>query len=548
MRSELIFLFCVLVAMAIEDPRTQPEDAKAATAQVEVMATNNHLFKPRGTLVTGLQWGHIVLPFNFTAFAVAARSACLCTQDWHQQAINPRNPTTGSGRPVTDKSEEWSINFRYRSAETDCFDAQDIIVSLAQLFQFVEPSYKIPLPAQTKKTYQDFRGREDWFEDIGVDRERRQVAALGVMALAGVIGGAGALEFFESDSGDNVEELSAQANRLNLLQEEEAYLEKAVQGIGKLSMKIVETEHKLNLAWHCATYSRHSLDYAREVSTMLKRVYEQKVDLEMFRMAHLQTHLDDLRMRMEKQGFRSHVRDVRQLMRLPVSYHSDPATNMLRVFIHVPIFQGEEMDVYEYVPMAQLAQDQSGLLFRFVAESRYLATKSDLSSYKQLDSLSDCLKVEDVLHCAGHNIERKAAKKGCLMSLFSNLRGEVGSACQTMAIQNRDQVVQLDATRFFLYLEEAQQVTVSCHGKPDQRVARRGPLKVTLQPGCKATTEAFTFHAEEDVIGQEASILIPSTFDLNDHLRAKDKAVDMVKEALKDLEQVDIDAVQPALI
>ena len=117
--------------------------------------------------------------------------------------------------------------------------------------------------------------------------------------------------------------------------------------------------------------------------------------------------------------------------------------NDLICIIHVPLYSGELMNLFRYVPAPFLLQD--GLTATIRSEKSYLALDPSGTLGKELSEaeIFRCKRINRIYHCGNENVLQKNLSQLCLFNLYKQRMRDIERFCDVSISEVASHVVQL---------------------------------------------------------------------------------------------------------
>ena len=207
--------------------------------------------------------------------------------------------------------------------------------------------------------------------------------------------------------------------------------------------------------------------------------------------------------------------------------------------IHIPLYSGELMNLFRYVPAPFLLQD--GLTTTIRSDKSYLALDPSGTLGKEL-SESDifrCKRINRIYHCGSENVMQKNLSQLCLFNLYKQHMQEIERFCEVTVSEVASHAVQLSGNQFRILASRPTQLTISClEGAKVETI--QGIHLLTLTKECpKANTPDHFFVRNPHIISSQELIALPLVHDAKEWLKdinATDNGLDL-PNIFKELKQ-----------
>ena len=207
--------------------------------------------------------------------------------------------------------------------------------------------------------------------------------------------------------------------------------------------------------------------------------------------------------------------------------------------IHIPLYSGELMNLFRYVPAPFLLQD--GLTTTIRSDKSYLALDPSGTLGKELSEaeIFRCKRINRIYHCGNENVMQKNLSQLCLFNLYKQRMKEIERFCDVTVSEVASHAVQLSGNQFRILVSRPTQLTIAClEGAKVKTI--QGISLLTLTKECpKANTPDHFFVRNPHIISSQELIPLPLVHDAKEWLKdvnATDEGVDL-QEIFKELSQ-----------
>ena len=211
----------------------------------------------------------------------------------------------------------------------------------------------------------------------------------------------------------------------------------------------------------------------------------------------------------------------------------------LSCIIHVPLYSGELMNLFHYVPVPFLLQD--GLTATVRSEKSYLALESSGTLGKELSEaeIFRCKRINRIFHCGNANVLQKIFSQLCFFNLYKQCMKEIERFCDVTVLEVASHAVQLSGNQFRILTSIPTQLTIACtEGTMVETI--QGVHLLTLMEECpKAITPDHFFVRNPHVVSSQQLIPLPLIHDAKEWLKeinATNEDVDL-QEIFKELKK-----------
>ena len=187
--------------------------------------------------------------------------------------------------------------------------------------------------------------------------------------------------------------------------------------------------------------------------------------------------------------------------------------------IHVPLYSGELMNLFRYVPAPFLLQD--GLTATIRSEKSYLALDPSGTLGKELSEadVSRSKRINRIYHCGNENVLQKNLSQLCLFNLYKQRMSKIEKFCDVSVAKVASHAVQLSGNQFQIMTSRPTQLTIAC--KEGAKVETiQGVHVLTLTENCpKANTPDHFFVRNPHVVSSQQLIPLPLIQDAKEWLK-----------------------------
>ena len=207
--------------------------------------------------------------------------------------------------------------------------------------------------------------------------------------------------------------------------------------------------------------------------------------------------------------------------------------------IHIPLYSGELMNLFRYVPAPFLLQD--GLTTTVRNDKSYLVLDPSGTLGKELSEaeIFRCKRINRIYHCGSENVIQKNLSQLCLFNLYKQRMKEIERFCDVTVSEVASHAVQLSGNQFRILVSRPTQLTIAClEGAKVETI--QGIHLLTLTKECpKANTPDHFFVRNPHIVSSQELIPLPLVHDAKEWLKdvnATDEGVDL-REIFKELNQ-----------
>ena len=187
--------------------------------------------------------------------------------------------------------------------------------------------------------------------------------------------------------------------------------------------------------------------------------------------------------------------------------------------IHVPLYSGELMNLFRYVPAPFLLQD--GLTATTRSEKSYLALDPSGTLGKELSEaeVSRCKRINRIYHCRNENVLQKNLSQLCLFNLYKQRMSEIEKFCDVSVAEVASHAVQLSGNQFQIMTSRPTQLTIACEEGAEVETIQ-GVHLLTLTEDCpKANTPDHFFVRNPHVVSSQQLIPLPLIQDAKEWIK-----------------------------
>ena len=207
--------------------------------------------------------------------------------------------------------------------------------------------------------------------------------------------------------------------------------------------------------------------------------------------------------------------------------------------IHIPLYSGELMNLFGYVPAPFLLQD--GLTATIRREKSYLALDPSGTLGKELSEaeIFRCKQINRIYHCGNENVLQKNLSQLCLFNLYKQRMDGIERFCEVPISEVASHAVQLSGNQFRIMASRPTQLTIACtEGAKVETI--QGVHLLTLTEACpKANTPDHFFVRNPHVVSSQQLIplwLIQDAKEWIKEINATNKDVNL-REIFKELKK-----------
>ena len=207
--------------------------------------------------------------------------------------------------------------------------------------------------------------------------------------------------------------------------------------------------------------------------------------------------------------------------------------------IHIPLYSGELMNLFRYVPAPFLLQN--GLTTTIRNDKSYLALDPSGTLGKELSEaeIFRCKRINRIYHCGSENVMQKNLSQLCLFNLYKQRMKEIERFCDVTVSKVASHAVQLSGNQFRILVSRPTQLTIAClKGAKVETI--QGIHLLTLTKECpKANTPDHFFVRNPHIVSSQELIPLQLVHDAKEWLKdvnATDEGVDL-QEIFKELNQ-----------
>ena len=133
----------------------------------------------------------------------------------------------------------------------------------------------------------------------------------------------------------------------------------------------------------------------------------------------------------------------------------------LLCIIHIPLYSGELMNLFRYVPAPFLLQD--GLTATIKSEKTYLALDPSGTLGKELSEaeIFRCKHINWIYHCGNENVLQKNLSQLCLFNLYRQRMDGIERFCDVSVSEIASHAVQLSGNQFRIMASWPTQLTIA---------------------------------------------------------------------------------------
>ena len=233
--------------------------------------------------------------------------------------------------------------------------------------------------------------------------------------------------------------------------------------------------------------------------------------------AAMKKAFDSVQLQASQIGLQTLHKDWKSIYKTKLSYFSTKKEEIV-VILHVPLVEQSPLEIFEYLPVPF---NMDKMFVTIEGDNNILAT--DLLGQHGLEmSSTDLLRcqTEDIHHgklfiCPDTNLLQNQIRRSCLGSIFFGHQQEVVKKCHhftELYEQQTEFIKQISDDTVILFSKEDLTVRQTCNKITRTLVNVTGLTSITVKPGCKVTTEQYTFtspivfNVESDFIAKTMKI------------------------------------------
>ena len=225
--------------------------------------------------------------------------------------------------------------------------------------------------------------------------------------------------------------------------------------------------------------------------------------------ANLEAAFDKLVESAQRQGLKPLTRDVGILFQAATSTFAD-AKGRLFAVVHVPLYTGERLHLYKYIPAPFFLRD-TRIMLTVESPAEYLALDAHQTVGKQLTTFQFqlCTKSAEILHCPHLNLLTKGLKRLCLYNLFVQNPDDIEETCEVKVSQLKTHAVQVGASTYRLLTAIPTQLVTECEDGTNNTLVD-GAHMVEFSDRCPiASTNEFVFARTPSLYQRHRLVNIP---------------------------------------
>ena len=178
--------------------------------------------------------------------------------------------------------------------------------------------------------------------------------------------------------------------------------------------------------------------------------------------------------------------------------------------IHVPLYQGNLMNLYRYINAPFLIHRNIVATIKSEKEFLALDTSGTLGKELSLEDLTACKEVNRIHHCGSENVLQKNLDDLCLYNLYHQRVDDIENRCRVELSRLRSHAIQLSGSQFRILVTVPTQLTWNCIDGSTQVDTIDGVYLLTLTEKCpKATTPDHLFVRNPDILPAQQMIALP---------------------------------------
>ena len=201
--------------------------------------------------------------------------------------------------------------------------------------------------------------------------------------------------------------------------------------------------------------------------------------------------------------------DAGILFQIPTSTFVDDNGKLFAI-AHLPLYAGDLLRLYRYVP-APFLLDEQKVSLEIISPAEYLALDTHGMVGKQLTALEFqlCRRLGRVYHCPNKNLVNKDLKSLCLYNIYGQTPSFIEQTCEVQVTYLKNHAVQLSTSLYWILAVNPVQLVMDC--KTGSNITMiSGVHLLQLTEACpKASTSDFLFVRTPDLIGFHELITLP---------------------------------------
>ena len=449
--------------------------------------TQGAVFSRVGTIFTGLAYGHIVMRYNLTSISWRTRQMEEVNAHF-QNVIAPK--TAG----VHDRYFlKWSKMWTDRLVRGTADKVKEALL--------VTTGKKIVLNTTNieaaKRMWEQTRSRpkRQFGEIIGP-------AIIG--GTLGTIAGSVVTHFSESGVNDVLENKqgvlvsNVRDNLVRINQEEHDIdnLKKAMDYLfrdqGRAQADARRTTYGIAHLQTVMTI-QHASQTLREAMNTIESARIGEFHPSMVDHEGLVTAIQNLRSKSVRKGYEPSVETSVDLTHLPCTMVI--RNGLINLIIHVPLYRTSlNLDLFRYIdhPTQRMDHDLYASL-DMEGQATFIAINRDETKYREFTDaeLEDCYKQSKRYFCPNLALYSKQ-RPHCLWALYLNIPIEIKNYCRVSLSQMEVRAVRIDQNTWSLTDTGSEEISTSCGNDVPKRESLTGTQTVTINKGCRATTNHVT--------------------------------------------------------
>ena len=231
--------------------------------------------------------------------------------------------------------------------------------------------------------------------------------------------------------------------------------------------------------------------------------------------------------------------DAGILFQVPTSTFVDDHGRLFAV-THLPLYAGDLLRLYRYVP-APFLLDEQKVSLEIISPAEYLALDTHGMVGKQLTAseFQLCRRLGNVYHCPNMNLVNKDLKSLCLYNIYSQTINQIEDTCEVKVTYLRNHAVQLSTSLYRILAVNPVQLVMNCKSGSNVTTIS-GVHLLRLTEDCpKASTTEFLFVRTPELVGYHELITLPLLSQAREWLGEMSKELDLTA-IMKSMEDPDV--------
>ena len=215
----------------------------------------------------------------------------------------------------------------------------------------------------------------------------------------------------------------------------------------------------------------------------LSRLTENRLSPFLIRPAELVQAYTEMTAKAREAGLHPLTNDAGIMFQAEVSMLVHQGGN-LSIIVHIPLYNGEFLNVYQYHPAPMFFEDPS-LVMEITSPALYLALDTHHTVARQFtaEEFKNCKHFMNAYHCPQMNVLSKKTEELCLFNLFTQNTKGIEATCRVTLSKVKNHVAQLSASQFRLLAIEPVQLVKECLTGNLVEVVQ-GVIFITLNETC----------------------------------------------------------------